>query len=127
MPWSGPVPAGFAICFVRGERMFSLTSYERKVLLIVSAVILSGAFLRMHHSPSGPVTGFSSSDRQVSVNVNTASLDELILLPSIGEKTAARIIEYRRSHGNFEKPEDLTGVRGIGPGKLKLIRPLVVF
>lgn len=48
------------------------------------------------------------------VNINTADAAQLSLLPRIGEKTAQRIIEYRREHGNFRKTSDLMQVKGIG-------------
>ena len=48
------------------------------------------------------------------INVNTASVDELVLLPGIGPATAKRIVEYREEHGPFRRIEDLMNVRGIG-------------
>lgn len=48
------------------------------------------------------------------VNINTATLEELTSLNGIGEKVAARIIAYRKKHGDFEYPEDLIRVKGIG-------------
>lgn len=53
-----------------------------------------------------------------SINVNTAGAAELDELPGVGPATAAAIIDYRRDHGPFQRPEDLLQVRGIGPKKL---------
>jgi competence protein ComEA len=52
------------------------------------------------------------------INVNTAGAAELDALPGVGPATAAAIIDYRREHGPFQRPEDLLQVRGIGPKKL---------
>lgn len=55
------------------------------------------------------------------VNINTASEEQLISLPGIGEKLARRIIEYRESHGAFATVEDLMNVSGIGEKKLEAL------
>ncbi len=48
------------------------------------------------------------------VNINTAGEAELVTLPSIGEKTAKNIIEYRTKNGKFAGIEELKNVKGIG-------------
>jgi competence protein ComEA len=48
------------------------------------------------------------------VNINTANVDELSLLPRIGAKVAQRIVDYRTEHGKFAKTSDLMQVKGIG-------------
>jgi competence protein ComEA len=57
------------------------------------------------------------------VNINTASVTELTTLPGIGEKTAARIIEYRQKNGAFKKVEELMNVRGIGEKNFLKLKP----
>jgi len=48
------------------------------------------------------------------VNINTATPEELGLLPGVGEKVSQRIIEYRTINGPFQTSEDLKNVKGIG-------------
>ncbi|OGD11184.1 MAG: hypothetical protein A2Y86_04270 [Candidatus Aminicenantes bacterium RBG_13_62_12] len=48
------------------------------------------------------------------VNINTAGLNELQSLPRVGPKLAQRILDYRKEHGSFKRPEDLLKVKGIG-------------
>ena len=53
------------------------------------------------------------------VDLNTATAEELMTLPGIGEKRAADIIADREANGPFRMPEDLTRVSGIGEGILE--------
>src|SRR5881409_2066442 len=48
------------------------------------------------------------------VNINTADIEQLSLLPRVGAKVAQRIVDYRNEHGKFEKTSDLMQVKGIG-------------
>jgi competence protein ComEA len=57
------------------------------------------------------------------VNVNTASAEQLALLPRVGPAVAQRILEYREENGKLEAIEDLMLVRGIGEKTFELIAP----
>jgi competence ComEA-like helix-hairpin-helix protein len=59
------------------------------------------------------------------ININKASINELVQLPNIGEKLAVAIIEYRESHGGFKTTSELMRVPGIGPKILGDIEDLV--
>ena len=54
------------------------------------------------------------------VNINKASVADLMKLKNIGQKYAERIVAYREKNGPFKKPEDLLNVKGIGPKILAL-------
>lgn len=53
------------------------------------------------------------------VNLNSASLQELLTLPGVGKKTAENIIGYRNKSGPLKKIADLLKVKGIGEAKIK--------
>ncbi len=61
------------------------------------------------------------------VNVNSASIDELITLKGIGPVLAERIVLFRQNNGNFKEASDLIKVKGIGQGKLSKIKDFICF
>ena len=54
------------------------------------------------------------------ININKASVEEISKLEKIGPSYAERIVQYRKEHGPYEKPEDLMKVKGIGPKTFEL-------
>jgi competence protein ComEA len=70
------------------------------------------------------VPGFAAEARKV-VNINSAEVSQLTLLPRVGPAVAQRIIEYRKENGPFKAAEDLMLVRGIGEKTFQLIKPYV--
>lgn len=59
------------------------------------------------------------------ININTASAEELSMLPGIGLTYATRIVEYRTKYGPFLSVEDLTKVKGIGESRFAAIEKFV--
>lgn len=66
----------------------------------------------------------SISNENNLVNINTASKEELLKLPGIGEVTAEKIINYR-DNNNFTKIEDLKNVNGIGIATYNKLKDLI--
>ena len=58
------------------------------------------------------------------ININTASKDQLMTLPGIGEATADAIIAYREETP-FTSPQDIMNVSGIGESKYNRIKDLI--
>ncbi len=81
--------------------------------------------------PSGKSSSHSlpenAKDRPSSekVNINTATLQELMALPGIGKKTAEKIIRYRDENGPFQSPDDLKKVKGIGEKTFRKLADLI--
>ena len=57
------------------------------------------------------------------VNLNTATVTELMQLPRVGQKTAERIVAFRKQHGGFQRPEELMNVKGIGEKSYAKLKP----
>ena len=60
------------------------------------------------------------------ININTASLEELITLNGLGESKAKSIIEYRNSNGEFKNVEELKNVDGIGDALFDKIKDKII-
>jgi len=65
----------------------------------------------------------SSAAASGTVNVNTASAEQIALLPRVGLKAARRIVDYRKSNGNFKRIEDVMEVKGVGEKLFVTLRP----
>ncbi|MCX7832285.1 MAG: ComEA family DNA-binding protein [Actinobacteria bacterium] len=59
------------------------------------------------------------------ININRASIEELMKIPGIGPKTAEKIYEYVKKNGGIRNIEDLLNIDGIGEKKLEKIKEYV--
>lgn len=64
-------------------------------------------------------------EEPILVNINTADLDTLVLLPGIGPSKAQAIINYREQNGLFMRIEDIQKVKGIGPSIFDSIKDFI--
>jgi len=60
------------------------------------------------------------------VNINTASVEELVQLDRIGTQYAQRIVAYRETNGPFASPQDILNVKGIGQKTLEANKDRIV-
>lgn len=74
---------------------------------------------------AGPVLAAGGGSLTGVVNINTATNDELQLLPGIGESRASAVIALRKRSGGFKSVDELAAVKGIGATALERLRPFV--
>lgn len=86
-------------------------------LLLLTLALSAAAPTR---SAAAPAAGTAATETRV--NINTATVEELTMLPGIGPSYAQRIVEHREKNGPFKKVEDLLNVRGIGEKTFEKIR-----
>jgi competence protein ComEA len=74
-------------------------------------------------SPTGSSSGKLPSGQ--TVNINTATAEQLDALPGIGPSKAQAIIDYRNEHGRFTSIEDIQNVKGIKEGEFSKIKDYI--
>ena len=105
--------------------------------LFVSGLLALGlgfaGWLRVHRpvavlqdvgTDHAPIPGLGWPDLRI--DVNSAEEAELDLLPGIGPRLAARIVEERRTDGSFAALDELVRVARLGPRLVERLRPYAV-
>jgi competence protein ComEA len=60
------------------------------------------------------------------IDLNKATVEDLVKLKGIGQTYAERIIDYREKNGPFKNVQELLAIKGIGEKKLESIKDLLM-
>ena len=96
-----------------GQMIFLPTAEEAQAG--ITAVELSGAA-----GTGEPSAGAEGQDGRI--NLNTATREELMTLPGIGEVKADDIVAYRTEHGGFSSAEEIMKIAGIKEGMYQRLK-----
>ncbi len=73
----------------------------------------------------GTQTDGETQNKDGRIDLNTATAEQLQLLPGVGEVTAQRIVDYRTEHNGFTSIEELMEIKGIGEKKFAEMKQYV--
>lgn len=120
--------------------MLDLTKQEKVTLIFLALTFITGlgvgAYkksqrdIKLHVQPYKIDAVRKQSDKFIEshshVNINTLRPEELTRLPGVGDKIAARIVEYHKLRGPFRAKEELIQVKGIGEKKFGKLKDLII-
>lgn len=110
----------------KGTTMSDVMAYlGLKPTNLPATTLKSGQRIEVH--PEGTITlGFMTGERLFALGIriplNKATVEDLIVLPGIGEKMATKIVDFRRQKGRISSYDDLLLIRGLGPRILKVLK-----
>lgn len=126
---------------------FAFTKNEQKVFLFLSVILLAGVAVKGYKAYIAPPVrtqfDYSATDsvffaRSASaddtstvqqtpnvIELNSATKEQLMSLPGIGEAMAERIMLHRQEQGRFRRTDELRKVKGIGEKKFEKLKPYI--
>ena len=73
----------------------------------------------------GPAPRPARKEVSGKLNLNTASEEQLMMLPTVGPSKAERIVVWRKKNGGFKRVADLRRVKGFGYRTFKRLEPFL--
>ncbi|HEY7182702.1 MAG TPA: helix-hairpin-helix domain-containing protein [Blastocatellia bacterium] len=95
---------------------------NRKFATIVAGFLFGFATVSATQSAAASISRSQGEER---IDINAASVEELQRLPGVGPALASRIVEHRRRHGPFKRPQDVIIVRGMSAKLYRRIADLI--
>ncbi len=105
--------------------MFHLTPQEKSVVTSLCVIIFAGTLVNIGLQKNLRAFDWLHTAQKKSlataININRASVDDLLRVPGIGVKTAEYITTYRHTNGPFTSLEPLQLMKGMSPERYERI------
>lgn len=112
---------GIALFLLSGVILYNVFTTEPSAVA-VSETDGTTALVSVSETTSGEVVTTAEAVTESKININTATAEELETLKGIGPAKAEAIVSYREQNGPFSSVEELVNVTGIGEKTLANIR-----
>lgn len=96
------------------------------LIIIISVFALSMTSTFAETSSKTDAGKVATAQVASKININKATVEQLMEIKGIGESYAKRIVEYREKNGPFKNIEDITKVQGIGTKTFEKIKDLII-
>ena len=94
-------------------------------LLVLSALTIQAPAVNANPAASESSQTSETTGRQQLIDLNSATVEQLVTLPGVGQSKAKAIVKYREEVGPFLEVAQLTQVKGIGEKMLRKIESYV--
>jgi competence protein ComEA len=92
-------------------------------VMVILAVVAVAPALAQEAQPATP----KKPTLEGKLNINTATVEQIDMLPGMSKKKAEAVVEYRTANGNFKTLEDLMKVKGIKQKTIDRIKDYIIF
>jgi len=125
------VPAGSRVCDVfesaGGFTENAATDYWNQARVLTDGEMIYVPTIEEAKERESTETNKNTDDNQTDkVNINTASKQQLMTIPGVGEKKAQAIISYRETNGSFTSIDEVKKVEGIKDGVFEKMKDYIV-
>lgn len=97
-------------------------------MLLVALILMTIFFSYRWYIENGlvDIDQANSIHAEFKVDINSAELGEIVVLPGIGVKLAQAIVDHRKASGDFESFDEICEVPGIGEKTVEALKPYLL-
>lgn len=96
------------------RKLLALTAAAAVLIVLGALFLIAPVWQPQRPAAYVPVTAQATAAPQPQrININTATAEELTVLPGLGPQKAAALVAYRTEHGAFATLSDAAAVKGI--------------